>query len=241
MDLGVDILDVAVGAKGEETTLVKDGITTIVYEEFDNEMACAQCIRAGYSFVYNYNVYEREDVEIEYDDDGNEVEVEIDEATLPSYYQDLADDDTNYGWCCEMAGTKGMVCGTRTIDSETVELVPDDTTPSSMDFGSDDLAVVACPQLTSNCGDRNVTMETIDDTVTLSATGLTNSDSCSYIVKVSCGIPIFSVSSQPSSITDDNAKLTYVEYQSDTVDDFDTDEFAPPSETVIPQNFFNWD
>lgn len=58
MDLGSDILDVAVGAKGEETQLVKDGEVTIVYSVFDNELPCAQCINAGYSYVYNYNTME---------------------------------------------------------------------------------------------------------------------------------------------------------------------------------------
>jgi hypothetical protein len=35
--------------------------------------------------------------------------------------------------------------------------------------------------------------------------------------------------------------LTYIEYESNTVDGFEGGEFAPPSETVIPQIFFNWD
>lgn len=88
MDLGGDLLDVAVGAKGQETTLVKDGITTVVYEPFDNTMGCASCIRAGYGYVYNYNVWVRPEEDPVYDDDGNEIIVEevIDPASLPSYY-----------------------------------------------------------------------------------------------------------------------------------------------------------
>lgn len=102
-DMGTELLDVAVGAKDSATTLIADGITTIVYQEFSNTLPCAKCIKSGYGYVYNYNVWERPEVDPVYDEEGNEIieEEVIDPDTLPSYYQDLGDDDESKGWCCE--------------------------------------------------------------------------------------------------------------------------------------------
>lgn len=40
---------------------------------------------------------------------------------------------------------------------------------------------------------------------------------------------------------EDNTKLIYIEYEFDTVDNFEAGQFAPPPETSIAQKFFNWD
>lgn len=42
-------------------------------------------------------------------------------------------------------------------------------------------------------------------------------------------------------MTEDNTKVTYIEYEYNTVDDFVEGDFAGPSETIIPEIFFNWE
>jgi len=124
----------------------------------------------------------------------------------------MADGDANMGWCCERAGGLDLICGERTISGKKKALVPDSYTPKSSDFASNDLALMACMQKTSNCGTRNNTIATAKDTVTLSGKGFTKDDTCSWIVKVECGLPKVSVGNLPSSMTDANTKITFVEW-----------------------------
>jgi len=50
------MLDAAIGARGEATTLVKDGEPQILFTEFKNTLSCARCIRSSNVFVYNHEV-----------------------------------------------------------------------------------------------------------------------------------------------------------------------------------------
>jgi len=71
---------------------------------------------------------------------------------LHTYVDLLTDDAAPKGWCCEKAGSVGVLCGTRNIGGSSRGLVPDSWTPTSAKFSSDDLAMVACPQRVDNCG-----------------------------------------------------------------------------------------
>lgn len=48
--------------------------------------------------------------------------------------------------------------------------------------------------------------------VTLTGKGLSNSEICSWIVKVECGLPIVKILEKAASITDSNSRLTYIEW-----------------------------
>jgi len=66
------------------------------------------------------------------------------EVILPYLYADLKDTESTQGWCCEKAGGLELLCGEKTIGGKKTTLVPDNYTPKSTDFASDDLAVAAC-------------------------------------------------------------------------------------------------
>lgn len=163
VDLGAPLLDAAIGSPGSATTLVKDGETQIVYTPYSNTLSCARCIKSSNIFVYNYEVkqappdltdYSEPPEEPEPCEEGDEdcvepepveeVEEEEEGPPIPFYYHDMADDEESLGWCCEKAGADGLLCGTRNINGQNIELVPDDATPKSSDFSSDDLAINAC-------------------------------------------------------------------------------------------------
>jgi len=117
-------------------------------------------------------------------------------------------------------------------------LVPNSWTPTSNKFASDDLAMIACPQKTSNCGTRNNTIAKNSNTpVTLTGKGLSKSDTCSWIVKVECGLPIVKVLSAADSITETNTRLTYSEWQPSILSEYGKDQWAPHANTQIPKVF----
>jgi len=72
-------------------------------------------------------------------------------------------------------------------------LKPDEATPKSSDFSSDDLALNACWQKVANCGQRNHTLKDTSGTVVLRAKGMTKDETCSWIVKTECGYPVITV------------------------------------------------
>lgn len=142
------------------------------------------------------------------------------------------------GWCCERAGGVEILCGERTIGGKKVKLVPDSYTPKSSDFPSNDLALMACMQKTSNCGTRNNTIEKASDSVTLKGTGLSKSETCSWIVQVKCGLPKVTVDSLPASMSDANTKITYVEWQNSLLENVKEGQWAPHASTIIPKKFY---
>lgn len=98
----------------------------------------------------------------------------------------------------------------------------------------------ACWQKKSNCGDRNVTISDTDSSVTLTGKGLNSDNACSWIVKAECGLPIVSILEKAESITEANAKLTYVEWQPSLLKNHGEDQWAPNSKQVIPKMFKPW-
>lgn len=42
-------------------------------------------------------------------------------------------------------------------------------------------------------------------------------------------------------MTSDNTKLTYIEWSEATVEEFEEDQYAPPSGTLFPRVYDQWD
>jgi len=155
----------------------------------------------------------------------------------PFLYHDLAKSEASMGWCCERAGGDEIDCGERTIGGKKIALEPDAHTPKSTDFASIDLALIACMQKTDNCGKRNQTISAKTGPITLTGKSLSEDNSCSWIVKVECGLPTITVKKMSTTLTDVNTKILYVEWQSSLMENHAATQWAPHSKQVIPKMF----
>lgn len=71
-----------------------------------------------------------------------------------------------------------------------------------------------CPQKQATCGsNQTVEFTDIGAEANLTISGMTNGDSCTYMIKSSRGSPAFKVSND-STISDSKVNITYVEYES---------------------------
>jgi hypothetical protein len=89
----------------------------------------------------------------------------------------------------------------------------------SNQFATPGLALSACPHKTSQCGAKYRTFDgTNDDTTAVTdivVSGLTKDNSCSYLVKTTCGMPTVTIS-KTSTLTSSSIGISYLEW----VDEF---------------------
>lgn len=110
------------------------------------------------------------------------------------------------------------MCDNKVISSVTTSLVPDAGTPKSSIFSNKALSINACQQKTASCGTRNNTIaESSSTPLVLIAKALNTKESCSWIVKLECGLPKVKVT-MDSEFKKFNTKVYFTEYQKSLVD-----------------------
>ena len=71
-----------------------------------------------------------------------------------------------------------------------------------------------CPQKQATCGtNQTVEFTETDAEANITISGMTNGDSCTFMLKSSKGSPAFKVSNE-STISDSKVNITYIEYES---------------------------
>jgi len=76
-----------------------------------------------------------------------------------------------------------------------------------------------CPFKKNKCGEKqNVTFSETDKTEEVKAKNLTAGESCTYMIKSSCGSPAFSTKNF-SGMNDSNVNITFIEFEKEYVKD----------------------
>jgi len=116
----------------------------------------------------------------------------------------------------------------------------DETKKASSDFASVDIAISACPQRQTYCGDDKIitvnSKSSSDREVVLQMSGaLSKGDSCSWLIKARCGAPGFDIDTVATTATDEDVEIHFVEYDSASYHGLEMEGDWPAQSTVVNQ------
>lgn len=123
---------------------------------------------------------------------------------------------------CHNGATDGVVVTTDDVEP-TYTCCEDDTCAEasnadytcSLTYSDATYALQMCPQKQTNCGEvQEVTFEETGEEETLTVSGLTDGESCTYKIKSNKGSPAFKLSDD-STTTDEKAEISYIEFETD--------------------------